>query len=97
MGRTLLLIKKEAVHSFGISFQGDWPVFKMRQQYGRDSDVVVDDVTFLEAGFRVKNLLEVRHVDDSPFHIEPRCCGHIRIKKSHIGLSMTCYMECLSN
>src|SRR5580704_15417423 len=77
MGRTLLLIKKEAVHSFGISFQGDWPVFKMRQQYGRDSDVVVDDVTFLEAGFRVKNLLEVRHVDDSPFHIEPRCCGHI--------------------
>jgi hypothetical protein len=77
MGRTLLLVKKEAVHSFGISFQGDWPVFKMRQQYGRDSDVVVDDVTFLEAGFRVKNLLEVRHVDDSPFHIEPRCCGHI--------------------
>src|SRR5208337_548897 len=49
----------------------------MRQQYGRDSDVVVDDVTLLEASFRVKNLLEVRHVDDSPFHIEPRCCGHI--------------------
>src|SRR5208282_4149444 len=49
----------------------------MRQQYGRDSDVVVDDVTLLEASFRVKNLLEVRHVDDSPFYIEPRCCGHI--------------------
>src|SRR5271169_326049 len=51
----------------------------MRQQYGRDPDVVVDDVTLLEASFRIKNLLEVRQVDDGPFHIEPRCCGHIRM------------------
>src|SRR5437588_12451365 len=56
----ILFVEELAANSVGETFQCDRAVFEMRQQIGRDPDVVIDNLRLREMAIWVKNLLKIR-------------------------------------
>ena len=52
----------------------------MRQQVGRDADVVIDDLGFGKTILRVKNLVEVGNGNVTPVDLEVICATFLRPK-----------------
>jgi len=49
--------------SIRVSFQCHWPILQMRQDEGRFTNVIVNNVSFRKPGFRIKNFAQSRAVD----------------------------------
>jgi hypothetical protein len=70
MRRTIFFVKEFCIHSVRITLHRQGPIAKMRQKDWRDPDVVIDDLAFGEADFRVKNLVQVRNREPFSFNNE---------------------------
>src|SRR5690242_13761951 len=56
----ILFIEELAANPVGETFQCDRAVFEVRQQIGRDPDVVIDNLRLSETVLWIKNLIEIR-------------------------------------
>ena len=54
------LIEELSFNSVRIAFECQRPVFEMRQENGRDADVIVDNLTFGETGGGVEDFVQTR-------------------------------------
>src|SRR5439155_22059329 len=58
IGRAAFLVKESSLDSIGIAFQGEGPVFEMRQEGRRRADVIINDLGFGETNSGIKDFVE---------------------------------------
>ena len=63
MHRTILFVEKLAFDTIGITFHGERPIFQMWQEHRRNTNVVVDYLSFCEPDLRIKHLVEIRDLN----------------------------------
>ena len=61
MDRTIFFVEKLCLHSVWVTLHRERAIFQMRKKHRRDANVVIDDLTFGEAGLRIQNLVQVRN------------------------------------
>ncbi len=61
MSRTIFFVKKFRFDAIRIALHGQRPILQMRQQHGRDPDVIIDHLALGEADLRIKDLVEIRN------------------------------------
>ena len=80
LGR-ILLEKELLVDPVGIALQGEGLPSQMRYQHRRYARVIVNDLTFGKAGFRVEDLVQVRQLEEPATNFDILTGRQGRIKK----------------
>lgn len=70
--RAAFFVEKPPGDAVRVAFEREGPVFEVRQQNGRDADVIVNDLPFGEAAFRIENFIEIRNRDRFAVDFERR-------------------------
>src|SRR6202162_2048216 len=70
MVRTFFFVEEKSFDAIRVSLQSNRPVFEVRKQNGRNSDVVINDVSFRKPSLRIENFIEVRDVDLRSINVE---------------------------
>src|SRR6266478_4044794 len=79
------LVEKTTFHAIGVTLKRQWPVFQMRQENGRDADIIIDHLPFRETGLRIENLVPIRNGDRFTVDLERRFrpgTRHVRARPS---------------
>src|SRR5882724_8341446 len=57
--RAAFFVEETSIHAFRITLQRQRTILQMRQQDGRDADVIINDLRFGEGDLGIKDLVEI--------------------------------------